>query len=220
MNNNCKYFYLFGTFFFIVSMRISAQQHFTFTSNTGNNMTVLIQSSINPNIDGTLLANGDEIGIFTPSGLCAGAVVWNNANATITAWGDDEQTTTVDGINANEMLNFRVWDVSASKEFSAKVSFATGLPKYSVDGISILGSLSVQTITNIPSSVVSLKFNTVLLSVKVLDVRGKVVGHYFSAKPLFDINDLFKGGNLHNGNYVLSIESGSIKSKRIISILK
>jgi hypothetical protein len=64
-----------------LSMHVSAQCHFTFTPNTGNNMTVLVRTSINPNINGEPLEAGDEIGVFNRNGLCAGSIQWNRENA-------------------------------------------------------------------------------------------------------------------------------------------
>ncbi len=116
--------------------------YFTFTENTGNNMTVIVPAAINPLIDGVAIENNDEIGVFTPAGLCVGGVVWDGANIAITVWGDDNQTTVVDGIKAGDTLQFRLWDASADKEYVAAVTYTSGSPDYSVDGISVLASLA------------------------------------------------------------------------------
>jgi|GEM_PF-6167853 hypothetical protein len=138
--------------FFLLAGNSYSQTHFTFTSNTGNNMTVLIQSSINPTVDGSAIANGDEIGVFTPAGLCVGAAAWTGANIAVTVWGDNDQTTVTDGAKAGDTLKFRVWDASATKEVPASVTYTSGGPTYSVDGIAIAAtfaavSLSKPTIT-------------------------------------------------------------------------
>ncbi len=219
MITHFRNYYLVGTILLVISLRTSAQHHFSFTSNTGNNMTVLVQSSINPNIDGTMLSNGDEIGVFTVDGLCVGAVVWNNANITITVWGNDEQTTAVDGINANDTLYFRLWDASAAAESAAEVTYSTGPHTYSVDGISILGSLSTPP-TAIHPPVTSLQRNAGLLSVNVFDISGKHVFRYSGTIPFSGISDLFRHGNLPNGNYFIALETDCMKIYRTISILK
>ena len=59
----------------IMAGTVYSQTHFTFTTNTGNNMTVLVQASINPMVGGAAIATGDEIGVFDGS-LCVGASVW------------------------------------------------------------------------------------------------------------------------------------------------
>jgi hypothetical protein len=127
-----------------------AQSHFTFTSNTGNNMTVLVQAAINPTIDGLSFSNGDEIGVFSPAGLCVGAAIWNSANEAITVWGDNDQTTAIDGIKAGETIAFRIWDVSLSKEISALAAYSSGTPNYSEDGIVILASLNALSLPSAP----------------------------------------------------------------------
>src|SRR5690554_5345129 len=51
------------------------QSHFTSCSSvTGDDATLVIPTSINLRIDGNSFASGDEIAVFTPGGVCAGAV--------------------------------------------------------------------------------------------------------------------------------------------------
>jgi len=71
---------------------VSQAQHFTFTDLTGNNMTVVVPTSINPTIDGSPIQVDDEIGVFNPAGLCVGASVWTGSNIAITVWGNDKET--------------------------------------------------------------------------------------------------------------------------------
>ncbi|MBN1578110.1 MAG: InlB B-repeat-containing protein [Chitinispirillaceae bacterium] len=122
-------------------------QHYTFTSNTGNNMIVGVPASINPTVDGSAIQIGDEIGVFTPDELLVGATVWADTNTHITVWGDDEQTSEKDGMEAGDILNFRVWDESRSLEIPAVVSYTFGGPDYSVDGMAVLSSLVASTYT-------------------------------------------------------------------------
>src|SRR3989339_455688 len=126
------------------------QSHFTFTANTGDNMTVLVQAAINPVIDGSAIANGDEIGVFTPAGLCVGAVAWNGVNTALAVWGDNDQTVPIDGCVAGELLSYKVWDASAAKEAPVTVAYASGVPDYSVDGMAVLASLSATTPPSTP----------------------------------------------------------------------
>jgi hypothetical protein len=117
--------------------------HFTFTSNTGNNATVGIPASVNPTINGTPLASGDEIGAFTPGGLCVGATVWPGATTYITVWGDNDLTPAVDGIAGGDQISYRVWDQSTNTEYtSVSVSYSQGSGNYSSNGIYVLSSLS------------------------------------------------------------------------------
>lgn len=102
----------------LTSASLFAQQHFNFTDNTGADMTIVIGQGVTPTIDGVNIENGDEIGVFTPAGLCAGAIVWQGPPAAITVWGDDPQTPVVDGFKANEKYSFRIWDQSEDVEYS------------------------------------------------------------------------------------------------------
>jgi hypothetical protein len=73
--------------------------YFTFKSQTGVSATVGLPLEANPNIDGIALQPGDEIGVFSPAGLCVGGVVWNGErNVGITVWGNDFFTDEIDGM--------------------------------------------------------------------------------------------------------------------------
>ena len=97
--------------------RANAQSHFqSCSSNTGSNASVLINPAINASIDGQPLAVGDEVGVFSPGGLCAGAVVWTGEVVAVSVWGDDPFTPETDGMAGGEVMNFVVWDASALLE--------------------------------------------------------------------------------------------------------
>ncbi len=130
-----------------------AQDHFTFTSNTGNNATVAVLTSANPNISGTPLASGDEIGVSTPAGLCVGAVVWANVNTAITVWGDNDQTPAVDGILVGEQMYYRVWQKSTNTEYTnVSVTYSQGNGVYAVNGIYVLSSLTATATVPAPAA--------------------------------------------------------------------
>ncbi len=120
-----------------------AQVHFSYVSNTGNNATVAIPTSANPNISGTPLATGDEIGAFTPAGLCVGAVVWTGVNTALTVWGDNDLTGPIDGIRAGEQILYRIWRQSTNTEFTnVTATYSQGNGVYAPNGIYVLSSLS------------------------------------------------------------------------------
>ena len=82
---------------------------FQFTANTGDSHPVLVLSA---QINGIDLETGDEIGVFTPNGLCAGAVHWKGESTGLAVWKDDSQTTEVDGFLDGQTMEFRIWDQS------------------------------------------------------------------------------------------------------------
>lgn len=124
-------------------------QHFVFTANTGENATVVVPASSSPRYeDGTTLQNGDEIGVFSDSGFCVGAVAWEGVNTAITVWGDDSQTDSTDGFVAGDTLRFRIWRQSEDKEYAAIVSFQSSEQQiYKANGLSILSDLIANDIT-------------------------------------------------------------------------
>jgi hypothetical protein len=138
---------------------------FSFTSNTGNNMVILIQRSIAPTINGKALAAGDVIGAFTPSGLCVGSRVWpDSGNITITVWGDDDQTPEKDGAASGDSLSFRVWDSATAQVGNATVTWlpAVGgvfnrMYTYGPNALSGLASLEAKTIPVVPADSVSVQ---------------------------------------------------------------
>jgi hypothetical protein len=127
--------------------------HFTFTSKTGNNMIVLIRSVINPTLNGVALKKGDEIGAFTPSGLCVGAETWKDSgNIAITIWEDDFITPVVDGIKTGEVIKYKIWDSVTEQEYPVvAVTYLSGDSIYKTDGIAILASLkaTVSVLSNV-----------------------------------------------------------------------
>lgn len=104
-------------FFVLPALSQSKPTFFKFTENTGNNATVVINTSATVTTNGQPLEIGDEIGVFTPDSLCVGAVVWQGESTAITVWGNNEQTGEngdnrggiTDGILPGEEMHFRVW---------------------------------------------------------------------------------------------------------------
>lgn len=123
-----------------------AQQHFVCASGTGNNATIAVPASINPNIDGVPMATGDEIAVYTTDGICAGATVWQvGQNAAITVWGDDDQTEQKDGmstVNGGEIMKFRMWRKATNTEITqTTVTYSRGEGRYKIDSLYVLASL-------------------------------------------------------------------------------
>jgi hypothetical protein len=93
---------------------------------------------------GAPLATGDEIGVFTPDGLCVGATAWEvNKNAAIVVWGDNDQTAEVDGMRASELMQFCVWRKSTNTGYGdVTATLSSGDGRYAANGIYILASLA------------------------------------------------------------------------------
>jgi hypothetical protein len=123
---------------------VMAQTHFTFTANTGGFAVVAIPVAANPNIAGVPLSNGDEIGAFSPSGLCVGACVWDAVNnQSISVWADNPITPAIDGMVGGQMINYRIWKSSTSIEYPiVVVSYSLGDGTFAPDGLYIVSSIS------------------------------------------------------------------------------
>jgi hypothetical protein len=124
-----------------------AGEHFCYVKNTGDNATLVIPADINPRYsDGSLLKEGDEIGVFADSGLCCGAIVWQGVNQALTVWGDDNQTTEVDGFTAGDTFHLRIWHKATDIEYAANVIYQTGHScVYQSNGLSVLTELIAET---------------------------------------------------------------------------
>ncbi|MGH7595629.1 MAG: hypothetical protein ACREOI_04720, partial [bacterium] len=97
---------------------------FRFTNNTGENYSILVR---NATLNGAALVAGDEIGVFTPAGLCVGAIVLaTTGNLGLTAWQDDPQTPAVDGYSDGEIMSFRFWHAATQTELNAAATYRAG----------------------------------------------------------------------------------------------
>jgi hypothetical protein len=138
-----------------VVLRIAKQEHplpanWNFTANTGNNATVILPMSANPNINGHSLAHGDYIGVFTPSGLCCGWSQWGEANLSVTAWGDDSQSQGTDGFSPGERIQYGVYRASTQTEWKSVTSgYSMGTGLYAADGLMILNRFDVSSIVSL-----------------------------------------------------------------------
>ncbi len=135
------------TFIIVLSVTslLNAQiQHFLFTENTGDSYSLVVNAAT---LDATSLGAGDEVGVFTPAGLCVGASVWTGTTPlALIAWVDDSQTAEVDGYQLGEIMSFRLWQQSSNAELIAAPVYAQGNGTFG-DGVFSSLSLSAETAT-------------------------------------------------------------------------
>nr|HPO63721.1 hypothetical protein [Candidatus Kapabacteria bacterium] len=118
---------------FVFAQADAQQAPWTWTSITANSGSVILPYANTPTFNGVAIANGDWIGGFGTNNLfCVGAVLWEVnqppqlANG-LTVWGDDDQTTVVDGLVAGEIIQYRLWRQATGLEYIANaVTYATG----------------------------------------------------------------------------------------------
>ncbi|MBI3787776.1 MAG: T9SS type A sorting domain-containing protein [Ignavibacteriales bacterium] len=108
----------------------SLPAQWAYIANTGSNASVTIPAAVIPVIGKSTLLNGDAIGVFfrgNGADVCAGYGVWQGGkDLTITVWGNDPQTSTKDGLDEGDMLQFKIWRVQNQRDYSADVAYETG----------------------------------------------------------------------------------------------
>ncbi len=112
----------------LLSAQITKPSHFKFKDSTGVNATIAITTSAHPNVNTVALDVGDEIGVFNPSGMCCGAIVWEKVNTAIRAQGDNTFTPEIDGFKDGELMLFRIWVKKANKEYNSTVKYNASEP--------------------------------------------------------------------------------------------
>ena len=113
---------------------------YNFTVNTGNSASISIPVSATFQS----IQTGDEIGVFTPQGLCVGSATWENNDLVITVWGDNDQSPNIDGIKAGEQFSYRVWRKASGLEQNIDcLTYSQGDGKYTPNGIYIISSIII-----------------------------------------------------------------------------
>ena len=111
--------------------------------NTGNNMILAIPDDIwldKPSV-------GDEIIILDQDGLIVGNDRYREEVSVITIWGDDETTIVKDGLQIGEEFSIKLLRINDNnEEYIDILSWKEGSGLYSINGISIAGTLSQNTV--------------------------------------------------------------------------
>jgi len=108
---------------------------------TGNSHVISIPSTAIQNF-----AIGDQIGVFTPQGLCAGCLEINDltANNALVVFANDSITSVVDGFMNNEAFHFKLYEASSGTEFNLIAAYDATQPNtdaFANEGISALTGL-------------------------------------------------------------------------------
>jgi len=120
------------------AITIHAEEHDWGYLRTDSNHSILV---VNATLDGNVLDIGNELGVFTEAGMCAGMLrVTDEGFPTgLTAWGDDPVTNEIDGLVQDEKMSFRFWDAAQNLEYeTGVVRIHRGGLSYQSDGITVL----------------------------------------------------------------------------------
>jgi len=115
------------------------------------------------------LVAGDEVAVFTPTGLCAGHTVVtqpmvDNTSIPLTAWSDDADTPFDDGFHAGDAFTFKFWDWTVGDELDAEVEYIPpGQQVFTVDGATtvLLNAIALHSETQITVDEVVKQFGAV-----------------------------------------------------------
>ncbi len=176
--------------------------------NTGANASIIIQANQVPRINGEPIDAGDCIGVFTPRGICAGALMWSGVNSVITVWGDDPLVDGIRGFVAGDHMTFKIWDSSEKKECVVNAAFSLGSNIFTADGFYVIDSLENQSIRfdypltsgwnliSLPLTLNTWYIDSVLSSIQtsVVMVKNGAGNVYW---PAYQINTIGEWNKLH-----------------------
>ncbi len=108
--------------------------HFEPPYDEGTNHSLVIANAF---INDQPLEEQDEIGIFTPGGICAGVVVVTDEGTPFgaAAFGDNPESEQRVGFLTNEEFNFMIWDAFEGREYDARAQFTSGHRTWQPGGI-------------------------------------------------------------------------------------
>ncbi len=117
-------------------VQVGLGQHWRPDQNDAN-MSVLVEEGL---INDQQMITNDEVGCFTPAGLCAGATTVNDDGFPIgiAAWGDRQDQQGINGFVNNEQIAFRLWDHRSRREIQADAEVVFGEAVYHRDDLVIV----------------------------------------------------------------------------------
>ncbi len=126
-----------------VLKRKTDPEHFDFDTTNVRYVINIEQATLN----NQPLEPGDEIGVLTPNGIVAGAVVWTaTAPARLIAYGDDSTTMKVEGFKRGQSMFFRIWQHSAGdRDYPAEPTYSRGDGRFGTGDSARISLLAAQT---------------------------------------------------------------------------
>lgn len=112
---------------FAITMSFAEGTYFKYEqTGDGNFVPVLINTTVIPLLDGQSLEAGDEIGLFTSTGVCAGALVWTDGSTKVSINANPDNSMTsgvVEGFVNGDTIYAKIYDISENKVIDASISF-------------------------------------------------------------------------------------------------
>ena len=138
-----------------VNSFVREDRHFEYVT-TEEDHSLIITSA---RIDRVSLESGDEVAIFTPDGLCAGATIVRNPGEPIglAAWQDNPRTEEIDGFVAEDELSFQFWDASSRSEIEAIPDYQNGPEIFQPNELTVLSLTSGEGRRRIEGGLISIR---------------------------------------------------------------
>jgi hypothetical protein len=92
---------------------------------------------------------GDLIGVFNAENRCVGVteVTSKDENLALVAFGNDEYSTEIDGLEENEMMRFKLYRPSTETEYAIEATFSQEMPNsdglFAVNGLSMITDMKL-----------------------------------------------------------------------------
>ena len=207
-------------------------EYFKSCLNTGSNMTLGIPLTSWE----TMPDYGDEVAVFTKSGLLVGSGVFTGDNMAITLWGDDEYSTETDGLSADENFTVRIWNKDNQSESEILIeTWLEGDASYETNKIAVAAKLSTQNselrtfelYQNTPNPFTGqTEFSFYLpkpckVEFELFNIIGEKVGTLASENFESGKHSLiYRSGSLSPGSYYYRLQTPEFSQTRKMTILK
>ena len=133
--------------------------HFTgCATETGDNASIAIPYTTPWTLDGQsiTLSVDDEVAIFNSDGsLCVGHLRIDQVTSgwAIAPWGNNIQTSTIDGMLGGETMQFRLWRAGTQTEYLLEPTFLGGVSTYQSNDLYVMLSVTLTALASPPTSI-------------------------------------------------------------------
>ncbi len=205
-------------------------------SATGSDATVLIE--------GRAIANGDEVGVWTASGMLVGSGVVEGGSAVVTVWGGNPMTDVKDGAGESEALSLMLYSVATHTERSLRAFTTTdvltrssenGTLRYHRDGVY---AVQLDELTSVaptqfalfqnypnpfnPSTTISYSLpKPARVSLRVFNTLGQEVASLMNGeKEAGTYQVTWNAASMPSGVYIYRLEAGEFVESKKLTLLK
>ncbi|MEA3443264.1 MAG: T9SS type A sorting domain-containing protein, partial [Bacteroidota bacterium] len=179
---------------------------------------------------------GDEIGVFSQSGLLVGSSVFSGGNLAIAIWGDDIYSENIAGLQKGEKFILKIWHRDNGKEEIIDIeNWSEGDDIYTADKIAIVGELFYSSVTgenivlyqNMPNPFTNqTEFSFYLpaptrVEFSILNLLGEKIDLVFSGTKEAGLHRIkYQTKNLSAGSYYYHLKTTGFSSTKKMVVLK